>query len=107
MVVDEYGFSEAVPRLVVSDQVWYSLRRVGRAIFHFFVLVAVYKASVHLDVPLVAGDFSLELSVADGSAFEDLATSFDIRLQHDLHGVSRSLWNMPEDEKPFGVIVRI
>ena len=96
-----------MPGLVVSDQVRHFLRRVGRAIFHFFVLIAVHKASVHLGVPLVAGDFSLELSVADRSAFEDLVSSFDIRLQHDSHGVSRSLWNMPADEKPFGVIVRI
>ncbi len=107
VAVDEYGISEAVLGLVVSDKVGHSPRRVGRAIFHFIVLVSVDKASIHLGVPLVTGAFSLELPVAVGSGFESLVDSFDIRLQHDSHGVSRSLWNMPEDGKPLGMIVRI
>lgn len=88
MAVDEYGVSEAVPGLGVSNQVRHSPRRVICTISYFFVWVAINKASVRLGVPLVTGTFSFELSVAIGSAFEDLATSLDIRLQHDSHRVS-------------------
>lgn len=107
VTVDEYGVSEAVPGLGVSNQVRHSPRRVGCVIFHFFVLVAVDKTSVHLGVPLITGTFALEFPFAIGSAFENLATSLDIRLQHDSHRISRSPWNRPQDGKPFGVIVRI
>lgn len=79
MAVDEYGISEAVPGLEVGDQVRRSSRRVGRAIFYLFILVAINKASVHLEVPLITGTFALESMVAVGAAFEDLAAFLDIR----------------------------
>ena len=80
MAVDEYGVLETAPRLGVSNQVMHSPRRVGCAIFHLFVLVAVDKASVHLGVLLITGTFALESLVAVGAAFEDLAAFLDIRL---------------------------
>lgn len=80
VVVDEYGISEPVPGLGVGDQVRHSPRRVGRAIFHLFVLVAVDKASVHWGIPLITRTFVLESLVVVGAAFEDLAAFLDIRL---------------------------